>query len=175
MPTPDPSHISPVWSRVMGEALIIKSGEGAYLYTEDGRKLLDFTCGIGVTNTGHAHPRVVKAIQEQAAKLIHGQINIVYHEPMLELSQELLTILPKNLDSFFLANSGAEIVEAAVKLAKQTTRRPNIIVFSGSFHGRTHLTMAMTNSKTTYRAGYQPLVSGIFVAPFPYVYRYGWD
>lgn len=175
MPTPDTSHISPVWSRVMGEALVVRSGEGAYLYTEDGRKLLDFTCGIAVTNTGHAHPRVVKAIQEQAAKLIHGQVNIVYHEPMLELSRELLTILPPKLDSFFLANSGAEIVEAAVKLVKQTTRRPNIIVFSGSFHGRTHLTMAMTNSKTTYRAGYQPLVSGIFAAPFPYTYRYGWD
>lgn len=175
MPTPDTSHISPVWSRVMGEAIVVRSGEGAYLYTEEGRKLLDFTCGIAVTNTGHAHPRVVKAIQDQAAKLIHGQVNIVYHEPMLELSRELLDILPPKLDSFFLANSGAEIVEAAVKLAKQTTRRPNLIVFSASFHGRTHLTMAMTNSKTTYRAGYQPLVSGIFVAPFPYAYRYGWD
>nr|MBI2905492.1 aminotransferase class III-fold pyridoxal phosphate-dependent enzyme [Chloroflexota bacterium] len=95
----DTSHLSPVWSR--SAALIVERGEGAYLYTADGRKLLDFTCGIGVTNTGHAHPRVVKAIQEQAAKLLHGQANIVFHEPMIRLTEELLTIVPPALSSFF--------------------------------------------------------------------------
>src|SRR6185503_5421416 len=167
------SHISPIWPRAVGGAtLIAERGEGAYLYTTDGRALLDFTCGIGVTNTGHAHPRVVKAIQEQAGKLLHGQANIVFHQPMIQLVDELLTIVPAPLDSFFFSNSGAEILEAAVKLAKHATGRTNVVVFSGSFHGRTHLTMSMTTSKTVYRVGYQPLVPGIFVAPFPYAYKY---
>ena len=163
------SHISPIWSR--SATLIAERGEGPFLYTTDGRKLLDFTCGIGVTNTGHAHPRVVKAIQEQAAKLLHGQANIVYHRPMLNLVEELLRIVPTQINSFYFSNSGAEILEGAVKLAKHATQRTNIIVFEGSFHGRTHLTMSMTTSKTVYRIGYQPLVPGIFVAPYPYSYR----
>lgn len=171
----DLSHLSPVWGRAVPATLVAERGEGAYLYTTDGRRLLDFTSGIGVTNTGHAHPRVVAAIQEQAGKLLHGQMNIVYHAPVLRLVDELRTVVPAALDSFFFSNSGAEILEAAVKLAKHATRRPNVIVFSGSFHGRTHLTMAMTTSKTIYRAGFQPLVPGIFVAPFPYAYKYGWD
>jgi 4-aminobutyrate aminotransferase len=171
----DLSHVSPVWGRAVPASLVAERGEGAYLFTTGGRRLLDFTSGIGVTNTGHAHPRVVAAIQQQAARLLHGQMNIVYHPPLLQLIEELRTLLPSTLDSFFFSNSGAEILEAAVKLAKHTTRRPNVIVFSGSFHGRTHLTMAMTTSKTIYRAGYQPLVPGIFVAPFPYAYKYGWD
>jgi len=170
MPTPVTlNHISPIWSR--SAIIIAERGEGAYLYTTDGRKLLDFTCGIGVTNTGHAHPRVVKAIQEQAAKLLHGQANIVYHPPMIQLVEELLKIVPSQLNSFFFSNSGAEILEGAVKLAKQATKRTNVIVFKGSFHGRTHLTMSMTTSKTVYRVGYQPLVPGIFVAPYPYAYK----
>ena len=170
MPQPSTlSHISPIWSR--SATLIAERGEGAYLYTTDGRQLLDFTCGIGVTNTGHAHPRVVKAIQDQAAKLLHGQANIVYHQPMLQLVDELLKIVPEKLNSFYFSNSGAEILEGAVKLAKHATRRTNLIVFEGSFHGRTHLTMSMTTSKTVYRVGYQPLVPGIFVAPYPYTYK----
>jgi 4-aminobutyrate aminotransferase len=166
-------HLSPIWSRAF--SVMVDHGEGPYLFDTEGKRYLDFTCGIGVTNTGHAHPRVVKAIQEQAAKLIHGQANIVYHKPMLELIDQLLTVVPQPLDSFFFSNSGAEIVEAGVKLAKQVTGRPNVIVFQGSFHGRTHLTMAMTTSKTVYRAGHQPLVPGIFAAPYPYGFYYGWD
>ena len=174
MPAPDTlTHLSPIWSR--SATIIAERGEGAYIHTTDGRKLLDFTSGIGVTNTGHAHPKVVKAIQDQAAKLLHGQANIVYHQPMIELVDELLKIVPSKLDTFFFSNSGAEIIEGAVKLAKHATQRANVIVFSGSFHGRTHLTMGMTTSKTIYRVGYQPLVPGIFVAPFPYAYKYGWD
>lgn len=167
------SHLSPVWSRSW--TLKVERGEGAYLYDLDGRRYLDFTCGIGVTSTGHAHPHVVKAIQEQAALLLHGQANIVIHQPMLRLAQALLEVVPAPLDSFFFTNSGAEVIEGAVKLARHATRRQNIIVFQGSFHGRTNATMAMTTSKTVYRAGYQPLAGGVFVAPYPYAYRYGWD
>ena len=166
-------HISPVWSR--SETIVADHGEGVYLYDVDGRRYLDFTSGIGVTNTGHAHPRVVQAVQEQAAKILHAQVNIVYHEPLIRLTEELSTIVPAGLDAYFFSNSGAEAVEAAVKLARAATGRQNIIVFQGSFHGRTHAAMAMTTSKTVYRAGYQPLVSGIFVAPFPNAYMYGWD
>jgi 4-aminobutyrate aminotransferase len=119
---------------------------------------------------------VVEAIQAQAAKIIHAQVNIVYHEPLLQLTEELSRIMPaESLDTFFFSNSGAEAVEGAVKLAKAATGKTNIIVFQGSFHGRTHATMAMTTSKTIYRGGYQPLIPGIFVAPFPNAYAYGWD
>jgi len=167
------SHLSPVWNRAW--PLLVERGEGPYLIDTSGKRYLDFTCGIGVTNTGHAHPRVVKAIQEQAAKLLHGQAALVVHQPMLRLVEELLPIVPKPLDTFFFTNSGAEVIEGAVKLARHATKRPNVIVFQGSFHGRTNATMAMTTSKTVYRAGFAPLASGVFVAPFPYAYHYGWD
>ncbi len=173
MPREPLQRISPVWNRA--NELLVDHGQGAYLVDQAGRRFLDFTSGIGVTNTGHAHPRVVAAIQSQAARLIHGQANIVYHEPMIQLTEELSRVLPPSLDTFFFSNSGAEAVEGAVKLARAATGRQNIIVFQGSFHGRTHATMAMTTSKTIYRAGYQPLVPGIFVAPFPYSYAYDWD
>lgn len=166
-------HLSPVWSHYWD--FIVERGEGTYLYATDGRKYMDFTCGIGVTNTGHCHPKVVEAIRKQAGLLLHGQVNLVTHKPMLELVEELRTIVPKNLDGFFFSNSGAEAVEGAIKLARHTTSRPNIIVMQGSFHGRTIGTMSMTTSKTIYRAGYQPLMPGVFVTPFPYVLRYGWD
>ncbi len=173
MSTNPQSHLSPVWGRIAN--LMVDHGEGACLYDTEGRRYLDFTCGIGVTNTGHCHPKVVAAIQEQATKLLHGQINIVFHQPALRLVEALLPILPPGLDSLFFSNSGAEILEAAVKLAKHATGRSNLIVFTGSFHGRTHLTMAMTTSKTSYRLNYQPLVGGIFVAPYPYAYQLGLD
>jgi 4-aminobutyrate aminotransferase len=166
-------HISPVWYRFSD--MVVSHGEGSYLYDTEGNKYLDFTTGIGVTNTGHCHPKVVKAIQDQAAKLIHGQANIVMHQPMLDLIDRLKKIVHPSLDGFFFSNSGAEAVEGAVKLARMATGRPNLIVFQGSFHGRTVGTMSLTTSKTIYRAGYQPLMPGVFVAPFPYAYRYGWD
>ncbi len=166
-------HISPVWSRIT--PLVVDHGEGCYLYTPEGAAYLDFTCGIGVTNTGHCHPRVVAAIREQAGRLIHGQVNIVYHQPLLKLVSELRSVVPPELDGFFFSNSGAEAVEGAIKLARHATGRPNIIVFQGSFHGRTVGTMSLTTSKTIYRAGYQPLMPGVFVAPYPYAYRYGWS
>jgi 4-aminobutyrate aminotransferase len=155
--------------------MIARRAEGCYLYDQEDTPYLDFTCGIGVTNTGHCHPRVVEAIREQAGLLLHGQVNIIYHEPLLKLVSELRKIVHPSLDGYFFSNSGAEAIEGAVKLARHATGRPNVIVFQGSFHGRTAGTMALTTSKTVYRAGYGPLPSGVFVAPYPYAYRYGWD
>ena len=171
--TVDTSRISPVWSRITN--IVVEHGEGAYIYDVDGDQYLDFTCGIGVTNTGHCHPEVVKAAQEQVGKMIHAQVNIIYHQPLLRLAEALREVMPAGLDTFFFSNSGAEAVEGAVKLARHATGRPNVVVFQGSFHGRTNQTMAMTTSKTVYRQHYQPLAAGVFVAPYPYWYRYGWD
>lgn len=165
-------NLSPVWTRIF--SIEADHAQGSYIFDVHGDKYLDFTCGIGVTNTGHCHPRVVEAIQKQAALLIHGQANIIIHKPMLELVAELKTIVDPSIDGFFFTNSGAEAVEGAIKLARQATGRTNIIVFQGSFHGRTVGTMSLTTSKTVYRAGYQPLMAGVFVAPYPYSYRYGW-
>lgn len=162
-------HLSPVWARYSD--IVVDHAEGAYIYGEDGKQYLDFTCGIGVTNTGHCHPQVVAAAQAQVAKLIHGQANIVYHKPMLDLVDQLLTIVPPSLDTFFFSNSGAEAIEASVKLARAATGRPNIISFVGGFHGRTNATMALTSSKAAYRSRYAPLASGIHIAPYPYAYR----
>lgn len=130
---------------------------------------LDFTCGIGVANLGHCHPAVTKAAQSQIGKLVHGQINIAFQKPYLELIESLLPLMPHpSLDTFFFWNSGAEAVEAAVKLARHATRKQNIIVMQGSYHGRTFGTMAMTRSKTIYGDGYAPLMPGVFSVPFPY-------
>ena len=164
-------HMSPVWGRIFN--FVAERAEGSYIYTDDGRKLLDFTCGIGVTNTGHCHPKVVEAIREQAGLFLHAQANIVIHKPMLQLIEELRRIVPPSIDGFFFSNSGAEALEGAVKLARATSGKQNIIVFSGSFHGRTAGTMALTTSKTIYRSGFGPLPAGVFVAPYPYAFRLG--
>ncbi|MBN2548694.1 MAG: aminotransferase class III-fold pyridoxal phosphate-dependent enzyme [Anaerolineales bacterium] len=167
------AHLSPVWTHYT--PIIAERAEGCTIYDLDGKAYLDFTCGIGVTNTGHCHPRVVEAIRQQAGSLLHGQVNIIVHRPLLELVSELQSIMPPSIDGFFFSNSGAEAVEGAVKLARQATGRPNVIVMQGSFHGRTVGTMSLTTSKTIYRAGYQPLMPGVFVTPYPYAFRYGWD
>ena len=161
--------LSPVWARYTD--IMVERGEGACLYAADGRSYLDFTCGIGVTNTGHCHPRVVAAIREQAGLLLHGQANIVYHRPMLELVGALREVVPPELDSFFFSNSGAEAIEGALKLARQATGRTDVIVFGGGFHGRTAGAMALTSSKGKYRGGYAPLPSGVHIAPFAYCFQ----
>lgn len=166
-------NLSPAWSHLT--EIVVDHAEGIYLYDAQGNRYIDFTSGIGVTSTGHCHPNVVKAIQEQASKLIFAQVNCAIPPQTLELADTLLPLMPKGVDCFFFSNSGAEAIEGAVKLAKTVTGRPNVIAFQGSFHGRTALAMALTGSKTTYRAGYQPLPSGVFFAPFPYAYRYGWS
>ena len=167
------ANVSPVWNRYTN--IIIDHALGANVYDISGKKYMDFTSGIGVTSTGHCHPKVVAAIQEQAGQLLHGQFNIYFHKPLLNLIEALRPIVPPGLDSFYFTNSGAECIEASVKLAKHATGRTNVIVFNGSFHGRTHLTMTMSTSKNTLRKRYQPLVAGVFVAPFPYAYYFGMD
>ncbi|MBT7073618.1 MAG: aminotransferase class III-fold pyridoxal phosphate-dependent enzyme [Anaerolineae bacterium] len=173
MPQQAKEHLSPVWTHLTD--IQPARGEGIYLYDEDGRRYTDFTSGIGVVSTGHCHPKIVEAIQKQAETLIFGQMNIVIPPVAVELAKELNKITPDAIDSFFFSNSGAEAIEASVKLARQATGKQNIIVFQGSFHGRTAQTMAMTTSKYIYRHQYQPLPAGIFVTPFPYAYFYGWD
>ncbi|KAI8146614.1 pyridoxal phosphate-dependent transferase [Fennellomyces sp. T-0311] len=149
--------------------LVIRKAKGAYVYTVEGEKYFDLTTGIGVVNTGHSHPTVIKAVQEQAERVAHVQVNIAFHEPMIRLIEKLKPRMPSpSLDTFFLWNSGSEAVEAAVKLARHATKKQNVIVFQGSYHGRTFGTMAMTTSKTIYSAGFEPLMPGVFVAPFPY-------
>jgi 4-aminobutyrate aminotransferase len=166
---PDRSVVPAVWSRYTD--LIVDRGEGSWLVTVDGERYLDYSSGIGVTNTGHAHPRVVAAIQAQAARLLHGQQNIVYHEPGLRLYDRLRRVLPGDGWQAFLANSGAEAVEAAVKLARAATGRPAIVAFRGGFHGRTAQTMALTTSRVSIRGDFEPLPGSVYHAAYPYCYR----
>lgn len=149
-------------------------GEGVWLHDADGRRHLDFTAGIGVTSTGHCHPRVVAAIQAQAADLIHGQVTTVMHPRLDELSDALCRLLP-HTGSVFVSNSGSEAVESAVRLARHATGRPNIVAFQGGFHGRSMGAASLTTSKLAVRAGLQPLMGGVVFAPFPYAFRYGWS
>lgn len=153
----------------------VDHASGCYVYGTDGRRYLDFTAGIGVTSTGHCHPRVVAAAQEQTGKLIHGQYTTVMHQPLGQLIEELGPVLPAGLDSLFFANSGSEAVEAAIRLVRQATGRPNIIAFQGGFHGRTIATASLTTSNPRVTAGISPLMSGVHFAPFPTAYRYGWS
>ncbi|ORX45098.1 aminotransferase class-III [Hesseltinella vesiculosa] len=149
--------------------LVIEKAKGTYVWSVEGKKYLDLSTGIGVTNTGHCHPTVVKAVQEQAANLTHGQVNIFFQKPMLDLIEGLQPKMPHpSLDTFFFWNSGSEAVEAAVKLARQATKKQNIIVFQGSYHGRTFGTMALTTSKTIYGKGFGPLMPGVHVCAYPY-------
>jgi 4-aminobutyrate aminotransferase len=148
-------------------------GEGVYIYDEEDRRYLDFTAGIGVTSTGHCHPRVVEAAQRQVGTLIHGQYTTVMHRPLLELTERLGTVLPEGVDRLFYVNSGSEAVEAALRLARQATGRQNAIVFQGSFHGRTMAAASLTTSGVKIRAGIGPLMPGVSVSPFPYAYRLG--
>ncbi len=159
------SHLSNVWFKVTD--LQVVSGRGCRVTTADGHEYLDFAAGIAVNSTGHCHPDVTAAIAAQAERFIHAQVNVFSHDLLEPLAAKLAEITPGSIDTIFYANSGAEITEAAVKLAKQATGRPNVIVFDGSFHGRTHMAMAMTTSKTGYRAGHAPLPAGVYVAPFP--------
>src|SRR5262245_2844692 len=167
------AHLSPHLKQA--PPVLAARGEGVYLWDEADRRYLDFTAGIGVTSTGHCHPRVVEATQRQVATLIHGQYTTVMHRPLLTLSERLTGVLPAGLDSLFFVNSGSEAVEAALRLARHATGRTNVVVFQGSFHGRTIGAASMTTSATKFRAGFAPLMSGGAVSPFPFAFRYGWD
>ena len=132
-----------------GYPVVIERGEGAMIEDVDGNKFLDWIGGVGVLNIGFSQPEVVEAVKAQADKYFHGMFNVVTHEGYVALAEKLSGIAPVKGDSkkAFFANSGAEADENAVKVAKAYTKRPNIIVFSGAFHGRTHFTMAMTSKK----------------------------
>ncbi|MFE5583983.1 aspartate aminotransferase family protein [Kitasatospora sp. NPDC056531] len=163
----------PQLSPVLKQAtpVVAVRGEGLHLYDADGRRYLDFTSGVGVTSTGHCHPRVVEAVREQAGRLIHGQYTTVLHDQLLTLTERLGEVLPAGLDSLFYATAGTEAVEAALRLARHATGRQNVIVFEGSFHGRTMGAAALTTAGTRFRAGIGPLVPGVAVAPFPAAFR----
>ncbi|MFC0559175.1 aspartate aminotransferase family protein [Halalkalibacter alkalisediminis] len=130
--------------------------EGCYYFGVDGRKYLDFTSGIAVTNVGHRHPKVVQAIKSAVDHLVHGPIGVIQYESILRLADELAEILPGELDCFFFANSGTEAIEGALKLAKYVTKRPYVISFTGCFHGRTQGALAVSTSKSKYRKFLQP-------------------
>lgn len=148
--------------------IIMERGQGTWVWTATGQKYLDFTSGIGVTSTGHSHPKVVKAAQEQMAKIIHAQVGVGYNSASLALIRDLLPHMPQGLDSFVFLNSGSEATENAVKLARHATGKPNLIVFKGGYHGRTLGAMSFTTSKTIYRSGFGPHLPGVFITPFPY-------
>ena len=167
------AQLSPILTQAT--PVLAARGEGVHLYDEAGRRHLDFTAGIGVTSTGHCHPRVVKAAQDQVATLIHGQYTTVMHRPLLRLTERLGEVLPAGLDALFYLNSGSEAVEAAIRLARHATGRQNIVAFHGSFHGRTMGAASLTTAGTKFRAGIGPLMPSTAIAPFPQAYRYGWS
>lgn len=153
---------------------VFEDGKGTYITTDKGVKLLDMTSGIGVVNLGHCHPKVSEAAAKQCMKITHAQVNIGFSSAQIALLRELVPILPHpSLDTVFLWNSGAEAVEAAVKLARAATKKQNIIVMQGSYHGRTCATSSMTRSKTIYGEGHGPLMPGVFATAFPYYSQFG--
>ena len=150
--------------------LVIDHAQGSYMFARDGRRYLDFTCGIGVTNLGHGHPHVVEAAHQQVDRLIHISV-VAHHEPMIALAEKLAQVSPGKLEKVFFGNSGAEAVEGAIKLARYATGRPVIIGFQGAFHGRTYGALSLTASKGGYRERYEPLLPAIYHVPYPYPYR----
>ncbi|QCU78979.1 aminotransferase class III-fold pyridoxal phosphate-dependent enzyme [Citricoccus sp. SGAir0253] len=167
------TSLSPVLKQAT--PVVVDHALGSWIFGTDGREYLDFTTGIGVTSTGHCHPRVVEAAREQVGRIIHAQYTTVMHRPLLELTGRLGEVLPAGLDSVFYANSGSEAVEAAVRLARMATGRPNVVVFQGGFHGRTVAAASLTTAGTRFSAGFAPLMAGVHMSAFPYAYRYGWD
>lgn len=152
--------------------VVIKDGAGAMIEDPDGNRFVDFIGGVGVLNIGFSQPEVIAAVKEQADHYFHGMMNVVTHEGYIDLAEKLSTIAPVKGEKkkAFFANSGAEADENAVKVARGYTKRPNVLVFSGAFHGRTLLTMSMT-SKKAYAKDMGPLAPGVFRAQFPYLYR----
>jgi 4-aminobutyrate aminotransferase len=149
-----------------------ETADGLWIRDPDGNRWADFACGTAVTNLGHRHPAVVEAARNQLDKLIHSGM-VVRFESLVEAAERLRDITPDGIDKFGFANSGAEAVEATVKLAKYTNKRQGVITFRGGFHGRTMGSVAYTTSKAKYRDGYHPVLGSVFVAPFPHPYRWG--
>ncbi len=149
-----------------------ESADGIWITDPDGNRWADFACGTAVTNLGHRHPAVVKAAKEQLDKLIHSGM-IVHFESLVTAAERLRDITPPGIEKFGYANSGAEAVEATVKMAKYATKRQGVVTFRGGFHGRTMGSVAYTTSKAKYRDGYHPVLGSVFVTPFPHAYRWG--
>lgn len=165
----DQAVISPSYPR--GYPFVMDHGRGSEVWDVDGNRFLDLAAGIAVVSTGHCHPRVVKAIQEQAEKFIHISSDF-YHPAWVELGEKLDEIAPfQELGISFMTNSGTESVEAAIKLARFTTGRSQFIGFLGGFHGRTMGAVSFTASKPGYHRGFFPLMPGVYHAPYPDPYR----
>jgi len=166
----DAQFVSPSYTR--SYPLVAGRGEGAIVEDVDGNRFLDFNAGIAVVATGHCHPRVVEAIQQQAARLIHMSGTDFYYEEMVALAETLARIAPGDGPRrVSFGNSGAEAIEGCIKLARWSTGREKIIAFFGSFHGRTMGALSLTARKAVQRAGFGPLVPGVVHAPYPYCYR----
>jgi 4-aminobutyrate aminotransferase len=166
----DAKVVSPSYTRCY--PLVARKGEGAIVEDVDGNRFLDFTAGIAVVATGHCHPRVVEAIQQQAARLIHMSGTDFYYEELAALAEKLNEIAPGDVPRrVSFGNSGAEAVEGAIKLARYATGRDKIIAFFGSFHGRTMGALSLTSRRAVQRAKFGPLIPGVIHAPYPYCYR----
>jgi 4-aminobutyrate aminotransferase len=166
----DARVVSPSYTR--SYPLVAERGEGAIVEDVDGNRFLDFSAGIAVVATGHCHPRVVEAIQKQAARLIHMSGTDFYYEEMVALAEKLAEIAPGDEPRrVSFGNSGAEAIEGCIKLARYATGRDQIIAFFGSFHGRTMGALSLTARKAVQRAGFGPLIPGVVHAPYPYCYR----
>jgi 4-aminobutyrate aminotransferase len=162
----DQRYMSPSYTRIY--PLVVERGSGAVIEDVDGNLFLDFTAGIAVTSTGHCHPHVVAAIQDQATKLLHMSGTDFYYRPQIDLAQRLAELAPgKSAKRVFFTNSGAEALEAALKLARWHTGRSRAIAFFGAFHGRTYGAMSLSGSKLVHRRGFTPLVPDIHHVPFP--------
>src|ERR1700730_10173505 len=166
----DRQYISPSYSRCY--PLVVRRGRGALIEDVDGNVFLDFSAGIAVVATGHCHPEVVAAIQQQAAELIHMSGTDFYYPNLVELAEKLAAIAPgKEPKRVYFGNSGAEAIEAAIKLVKYHTKRDKLIGFHGAFHGRTMGALSLTASRSIQRKGFGTLLSGVFHMPFPDTYR----
>ncbi len=162
----DQRYMSPSYTRIY--PLVCARGSGAVIEDVDGNLFLDFTAGIAVTSTGHCHPRVVAAIQDQASKLIHMSGTDFYYQPQIDLAQRLAELAPGPTSKrVFFTNSGAEALEAGLKLARWHTGRSRALAFFGAFHGRTYGAMSLSGSKLVHRRGFSPLVPDIHHVPFP--------
>ena len=166
----DHKVLSPSYTR--GYPLVVNRGEGAIIEDVDGNRFLDFNAGIAVVATGHCHPRVVRAIQQQAAKLIHMSGTDFFYENMVELAEKLAALAPGGVPRrVYFGNSGTEAVEAAMKLARYHTGRDKFIAFLGGFHGRTMGALSLTGSKYVQKKRFGALVPGVNHIPYPYCYR----
>ena len=166
----DKKYMSPSYMR--DYPFVAERGYGAIVEDPDGNAFLDFAAGIAVCSTGHCHPKVVEAIQKQAAELIHIAGNDFYHRHMPQLAERLVGTMPKPQDyRVFFGNSGTEAVEGAIKLARYATKRDKLIAFYGCFHGRTLGSLSLTASKNTQRKGFGTLLGGVEHIPYPYAYR----